>query len=86
MIIKHIEGCTRTLGEAQGYIPLPLRDEMTPEQLPTGETVMIPRMVTAWEPTPEEAARLGAGATLYLSVLGIKHPPVSMFVGEAPAK
>jgi hypothetical protein len=83
MIIKHIEGATRVLGKSQGYLGLPVRDEVR-EFTVGGETVKAPAMVTAWEPTPDELERINAGATIYLRVLGTAHPPVMLEVGEVP--
>jgi hypothetical protein len=79
MIICRIEGATRTLGKSQGYIGLPLRDEITHCSV-GGEST--PSMVTAWEPTPDELARLNAGAKVLLRIIGIAHPPVNLEVGE----
>lgn len=81
MIIKHIEGATRVIGKSQGYIGLPLRDEMISC---TVNGPMTPSMITAWEPTPDEIARINAGAPVLLRVLGDAHPPVMLSVGEAP--
>jgi len=80
MIICRIEGATRTLGKSQGYIGLPLRDELINCTV-GGEAT--PSMVTAWEPTPDELARLNAGAKVLLRIIGIAHPPVNLEVGAA---
>jgi hypothetical protein len=55
MIIAHIEGATRICGKAQGYLGLPLRDELISDSV-NGEAT--PAMVTAWTPTPDELAEL----------------------------
>jgi hypothetical protein len=81
MIIKRIEGATRVLGKAQGYLGLPLRDEMIFDLVNGPGT---PSMVTAWEPTPDELARINAGAPILLRVLGTAHPPVMLSVGDPP--
>lgn len=78
MIIKRIEGATRALGKSQGYLGLPLRDELIPCTVNGPAT---PSMVTAWEPTPDELARLNAGHPVLLRVLGDQHPPVMITVG-----
>lgn len=75
MMINAIEGCTRRIGKSQGYLGLPLRDEVVDG---------IPQMVTSWQPTPAEAVRLASGAPIYLIILGSEHPPVMMYVGDAP--
>ncbi len=81
MIIKMIEGATRILGESQGYLGLPLKDEPIHDSV-NGENT--PSMVTAWGPTPDELARINAGAPILLRVLGTVHPPVMITVGEQP--
>lgn len=40
------------------------------------------RMVSIWQPTPEELARLQSGAPVMLTIFGDVHPPVSVGVGE----
>lgn len=70
-----IEGATRIIGKSQGYIGLALRDE---------DRDGTPCMVSAWEPTPDELARLNAGATIHLCILGTGHPPVNIEVGDRP--
>ena len=81
MIIGRIKGATRTLGKSQGYIGLPLRDELINCSV-GGEGT--PSMVTAWEPTPDELERLNAGAPVYLRIIGTMHPPVMLEVGPNP--
>lgn len=81
MMIKHIEGATRVLGKSQGYLGLPLRDELTNCAV-NGEGT--PSMVTAWEPTPAEIEAIIAGAPIYLRIIGTAHPPVNIEVGPHP--
>jgi hypothetical protein len=81
MIIKRIEGATRVLGQAQGYLGLPLRDELVHDPV---NGPCTPSMVTAWEPTPDELVRINAGAPILLRLLGRAHPPVMITVGELP--
>jgi hypothetical protein len=76
MNIGHIEGCTRTIGEGQGYRGLPLRDIVTNCTV-GGE---VPAMQSLWFPSPEEMAALQAGAGVVLTVLGTVHPPVRVEV------
>lgn len=80
MQIARIRGATRIIGRAQGYAGLPLRDEDT--TLSSGNTV--PSMVSAWFPTPEELAKLNAGAPVTVKLLGSAHPPIMVGVGEPP--
>ncbi len=80
MDIARIPGATRTIGESQGYLGLPLRDE------PVHRTVngpATPSMVTAWLPTPDEIAALMAGAAVHVRILGTTHPPIMLGVGQA---
>lgn len=76
-----IAGATRVIGKSQGYIGLPVRDEMTNCTVNGPGT---PEMVTAWEPLPDELERLKAGAPILLKILGTQHPPVMVEVGEVP--
>lgn len=82
MNILHIAGATRVIGKSQGYLGLPLRDVLVNDTVNGSST---PAMETAWEPTPDELARLNAGAPVILQVLGTGHPPVLLMVGEVPA-
>lgn len=83
MHVGRILGATRNLGAPADWDKskhgicggLPIRDE---------PTTVGPGMTSAWLPTPEEIARISAGAPVYLTVLGQIHPPVSMAVGPAP--
>lgn len=80
MIIARIEHATRVIGKSQGFLGLPLRDELISERA-LGDN--IPCMTTAWEPTPAELALLNVGAKVHLRILGTQHPPVMMEVGPA---
>lgn len=80
-MILRIEGATRVLGKSQGYIGLPLRDE--PVYCSVGGQG-TPSMVTAWEPTPDELARLNAGAPVLVRIIGTAHPPIMIEVGAEP--
>jgi hypothetical protein len=81
MMIGRIEGATRVLGKSQGYLGLPLRDEVINCTV-GGEGT--PSMVTAWLPTPEELALLNAGASVHVRILGVAHPPIMLTVGPVP--
>ncbi|MBA9070250.1 hypothetical protein FHR71_004016 [Methylobacterium sp. RAS18] len=48
MQIGRIEGCTRVLGKSQGYLGLPIRDEVITCTVGGPKT---PAMTTAWLPT-----------------------------------
>ncbi len=76
MLIARIFGFTRVLAENQPeYLSMPIRDEMGPHGA---------QMVSAWEPTEQELARLVNGAKIELKVLGTIHPAVSVEVGDVP--
>ena len=78
---ERIKGCTRTVGKAQGYQGLPIRDELTLDVVPGEET---PVMVTAWQPTPAELQALVKGANIYVHIYGRTHPPIRLTVGQVP--
>jgi len=81
MQILRIEGATRVLGKSQGYLGLPLRDEVI-NCVVNGQGT--PCMTTAWEPSPKEIAAINAGAPIYVRLVGIAHPPIMVEVGNAP--
>jgi len=81
MIIAMIERATRIVGKGQGYLGLPIRDELISERVNGPGT---PSMVTAWEPTPDELVRLNAGARVHVRILGDLPPPMMVEVGEVP--
>ena len=76
MLIGRITGCTRTIGKAQGYLGLPLRD-VTLACTVNGPNT--PAMETAWLPTPKEIAAINAGYPIILRVLGTGQPPVMLY-------
>ena len=75
MMINAIEGCTRRIGKAQGYLGLPLRDEVVDG---------VPQMTSSWQPSPAELAALIAGAPIYVTLLGTGHPPILVHIGPVP--
>lgn len=77
MQINRIRGATRVLGKSQGYLGLPVRDEMVIDKT-IGE--IVPAMVTAWEPSPAELAMLADGASVYVRIFGMNHPPILVYV------
>lgn len=81
MQIGRIEGCTRVLGKSQGYLGLPIRDEVIICSVGGPETPVI---TTAWLPTPDELAALQAGAPIHVRILGTSHPPIMVEVGAEP--
>ena len=86
MLIARIENATRNLGAPAGWERethgtcggLPIRDELAAGDQPC--------MTSAWTPTPDELARLVAGASIHLTVLGTAHPPVALAVGDSPER
>lgn len=83
MQIGRIDGCTRICGEAQGYEPLPLRDEIV-DVLIGSEIGKANAMVTAWVPSPAELKALNEGASIYVRILGDVPPPMNVEVGPLP--
>jgi hypothetical protein len=81
MIAAMIDGATRIVGKSQGYLGLPIRDEIIDSKVNGPDT---PCMVTAWEPTPDELARIIAGAKINIRILGYVPPPMMVTVGAAP--
>lgn len=81
MQIGRVSGATRVLGKSQGYMGLPIRDELINEKV-NGEAT--PCMVTAWLPTPKELAALNAGAPVHVRILGTVHPPIMVEIGDVP--
>lgn len=84
MISKMIEGVTRVCGKSQGYGGLAIRDESIDMAFPDG-VQRVNAMHTSWEPTPDELARLNAGAPVTICILGSNPPPIRVDVGEAPS-
>lgn len=82
MHIGRIEGATRVIGQRQGYLGLPLRDDLIHERVNGPGT---PCMTSAWLPTPEELALLNAGAAVHVRIIGEMHPPLMVEVGPVPA-
>lgn len=76
MLSERIEGATRVIGKSQGYHGLAVRDELYEDG--------TPQMTTAWTPTPDELTRLNAGASIYVKLLGVSHPPILLDVGKVP--
>ena len=81
MQIGRVANATRVIGKSQGYMGLPLRDEVINCTV-GGEGT--PAMVTAWHPTPKELAALNAGAPVHVRIIGTGHPPIMVEVGEVP--
>jgi hypothetical protein len=81
MQIGRIKDATRVIGKSQGYMGLPLRDEIINCKV-SGEGT--PSMVTAWHPTPRELDALNAGAPVHVRLVGTAHPPIIVEVGEIP--
>lgn len=72
MVIGHIPGYTRKLGEAQGYQGLPVRDVI--EESSGGSR--YPAMQTLWHPSTDDLRALLSGGGILLTILGNAHPPV----------
>lgn len=81
MMIGRIPGATRVLGKSQGYLGLPVRDEIIHD---TAVGAKCPAMTTAWIPTSAELAAIAKGAAVHVQILGTMHPPILVTVGEPP--
>jgi len=79
MIIGHIPGFTRTIGESQGYRGLPLKDVLLADNAHSVRDV-VPAMQTLWHPSPDELRTLIEGGGIVLTILGSAHPPVNIDV------
>lgn len=77
MEIQKVPGCTRVVGESQGYQGLPLRDEIV---FCHALQQIVPQMVTHWKPTPEELAALNAGCVIKVEIHGQVPPPMMLSV------
>ncbi|CAN7603952.1 hypothetical protein [Bosea sp. LjRoot237] len=75
----HIDGATRVIGESQGYIGLPLRDQTTHCAV-SGENT--PVMVSQWTFTDYEREMISQGADIQLFVIGTRHPPVLLELAQ----
>ena len=83
MQVGAIEGATRVVGQSQGYLGLPIRDELINCSVNGPGT---PAMITAWLPTPAELAALNAGAAIHVRILGNTPPPMNVMVGPIPGE
>ena len=83
MQIGRISNATRVCGKSQGFLGLPIRDEIVNCPVCGPETNS---MVTAWIPTPEEIALIKRGAPVHVRVLGLTPLPMMVEVGEPPAE
>ncbi len=83
MIIGRISGATRVLGKSQGFLGLPVRDEVV-EEARLGQGILS--MVTAWIPNPDELERLINGAAVHVRIYGSMHPPIMVEVGPEPTE
>ncbi len=81
MQVGRIKNATRVIGKSQGYMGLPLRDELINEKV-SGENT--PSMITAWFPTPKELDAINKGAPIHVRIIGTMHPPIMVEVGEIP--
>ncbi len=82
MQIAHIDGASRTLGEEQGYQPLPVRYGVLRQE----DGSEVPIMSTAWTPNEQEIEALIKGASIHLHILGTAHPPCRIEIGPVPGE
>lgn len=80
-----IPGFTRELAKGQPeYLNLCIRDETVHIEGPAGVPIECNAMTSLWEPTPQQLEILKAGGKVALRILGTSHPPVSLWVEQAP--
>lgn len=79
MIPGRIPGATRVLGAPAGW-------DVERDGFCAGLAVRDcdGHMVSSWQPSLEEIARIVAGAPVHLFVVGSAHPPVAIGVGDPP--
>lgn len=81
MIVALVEGATRIVGKSQGFIGLPIRDEICDEK----NLGKVHTMLTAWTPTPAELEAINAGANIHIRLFCTNmHPPIMVTVGPPP--
>ena len=82
MEIKRIEGANKFHGAPENWNEA---EHGFCGTLPTVDIVSgnVPFMMSAWEPLPDEMARLNAGAHIFLGVSAPVHPVVFLGVGDA---
>ncbi len=81
MKTEKIDGATRLLAIDQPeFEPLHIRDETVWLQTETGPQE-AEAMTMQCRPTAEEIARLVAGEPLFVQILGVRWPPISLWVG-----
>lgn len=81
MQIGRVKDATRVLGKSQGYMGLPIRDDLVACTVGGAGT---PVMTTAWHPTPKEIEAINAGAPVHVRIVGTAHPPIMVEVGDIP--
>lgn len=80
MQISMIEDHTRICGKAQGFMGLPIRDQM----LDVEGFGQVNQMSSAWRPTPAELEALNKGAAVHVRIWGRIAPPMLVEVGPTP--
>lgn len=83
MLIGRIEGATHRYGQPKDW-----------DEEKNGKCQTLPVrvhdvggmqcMTSSWQPTPEELARLNAGAPVHLHIFSCVHPPVCLTVEDLP--
>lgn len=80
MMIGHVKGATRKIGESQGYQGLPIRDAV---EFDSAQGFNVRVMQTLWLLSEEDKKRIVEGGAILLTILGSAHPPLRMeTVGE----
>ena len=73
---------THIIGRSQGYAGLAVHFTTVVDPVAEAET---PCLRTAWLPTPDQLAKLNAGASVVIELINVtRHPPIMVNVGDAP--
>lgn len=72
---------TVIIGRSQGYLGLAVNFSVVYDNAAKSEA---PCLRTAHQPTPEEIAKIVAGAPIVLELITQRHPPMSIYVGDTP--
>jgi hypothetical protein len=80
MQIGMIEDANRVCGKQQGFMGLPIRDQL----LDVEGIGLVNQMSSAWIPTPAELDALNAGAAVHVRIWGNTPPPMLVEVGPTP--
>lgn len=73
---------TVIIGKSQGYFGLAVNFDILHDP---AQNLDVPSLTTAWQPTPNELARLNAGASVIVNIINVvQHPPIMVTIGNVP--